>query len=115
MYNIYFVYSYIRVKNNPLMSTNYNVTVTSLYTNASTGEVDVGSFNYKMPIHHDSVGVAKIEIRWPLNIVGTQLNLTVVELWSLTGKHAADLEGRQPIFRIPTCNISYWKMGMVKV
>ncbi|XP_067941325.1 uncharacterized protein [Watersipora subatra] len=67
--------SYVKLKNNPLLISTYNFTVT---TGNGTG---VQSSEYTVKdIRHDMSGLVNIRIRWPSNLIATRLNLTISEV-----------------------------------
>jgi len=71
-----FVSSYIKVKNNPHYNCLYNVTVDSI----PGAGVEKGSHAYQMNVYHQETGVGVIPIQWPNAAVGTEANITVVEV-----------------------------------
>ncbi|KAF6023022.1 hypothetical protein EB796_018664 [Bugula neritina] len=68
--------SYIKVKNNPHYNCLYNVTVDSI----PGAGVEKGSHAYQMNVYHQETGVGVIPIQWPNAAVGTEANITVVEV-----------------------------------
>ena len=72
-----FVFSYVKLKNNPQLNTSYIVSVSSVYRQS---DKDIqGYYNKTIHVLHDVSGVGRWDVTWPDDVIGRQLNITLLQ------------------------------------